>query len=141
MKRQIELRAFHKPTKTMLNLRPLEIGMAEGYHICFGCEEYRHEFYGSEFHNPDDWEVMQFTGLYDKNGKEIYEGDIVRTHPIPRDINPIRERCIVVWGLGFGGYGLQVNGEWCTYSIDDSTEVIGNIYENPEKCGELIAGL
>lgn len=80
--------------------------------------------------------LMQYTGLKDKNGKEVYEGDIVLCE---RD-----ERCPheVIWaedngGTFFGGMpgfnlsGLKRNcGSGYAWSGDE--EVIGNIYENPE---------
>ncbi len=71
--------------------------------------------------------LTQFTGLLDKNGKEIYEGDIVE--------KKLGEYCKEVVEYGgiqtdyeSGGYCYGVHLEW---SVKDY-EVIGNIYENPE---------
>ena len=77
---------------------------------------------------------MQYTGLKDKNGKEIYEGDVVK---IPRFDNPkllfdgkkydvaFIDGCFELYDSG-GGYACDLKQ---VYSI---SEVIGNIYENPE---------
>lgn len=77
--------------------------------------------------------LMQFTGLKDKNGKEIYEGDVLESRPTP-DVRFV---------VGFGqneedncyGFCLTSINNGSTYGFDLSVkkmEVIGNIYENPK---------
>lgn len=78
----------------------------------------------------DDLEIMQFTGLKDKNGKEIYEWDIIKWKFVdagePYDDMEYTE--VVEWDEC--GFFLD-GGAPLTVAIDDC-EVIGNIYENPE---------
>ena len=108
----------------------------------------------SDWWNEEKLEIMQFTGLHDKNGREIYEGDIV----IKPYIDPLGElyadtedgkfkvgfahgqfviyrtepQPLIAWchstkGEYVPNYGNKTN-------IEDKTvlEVIGNIYENPD---------
>lgn len=77
-----------------------------------------------------DFDFMQFTGLHDKNGKEIWEGDVVRFYR-HRTIENIRwEVAAIRWKAN--GYVL---GDDAVYFFGDEWrefEVIGNIYENPD---------
>jgi len=80
----------------------------------------------------DDFTLMQYTGLKDKNGVEIYEGDILKSyeHDAVRYNHPYS---VIEYGDWAGadevyGYQFPHNG-WDT---ERWLEVIGNIYENPE---------
>ena len=85
------------------------------------------QFKSNDLKATEDWKVIQFTGLHDKNGKEIYEGDIVRH-------NDYGQISIVEWSEGDWGWWMKHIKHWNPKTQFDSStdEVIGNIYENPE---------
>ena len=72
--------------------------------------------------------VMQFTGLKDKNGKEIYEGDIVKAN-INNVVSIGKVVYIDDWAMFQTEFTIGNIGRYNCYEAD---EVIGNIYENPE---------
>lgn len=86
------------------------------------------ELFEYEWQETEVESVEQYTGLKDKNGREIYIGDIVSEHQ--RDIigkivqNPSGEYRIVWIGVFGGESVLYVHNSLC--------EVIGSIHENPE---------
>ena len=86
--------------------------------------------------------LMQFTGLLDRNGKEIFEGDILLNHFRNQKVEIYWRGCItdpnsvngkhwIDWG-GWGFRAIKNNDELTYRTHDNEIEIIGNIYENPE---------
>lgn len=77
------------------------------------------------------WKIMQYTGLKDKTGKEIYEGDIILAKHLGENvtykvyINPVTQQ----QGIESTDEHGDLQG---LYDYHFDCQVIGNIYENPE---------
>lgn len=99
--------------------------------------------YGNYSISFDDIELMQYTGLHDKNGKEIYEGDIVK---LSEKIDISKHKVIhikpiiaeISWSEEYLTYVLITTDirhafeNVADYLEEYNLEVIGNIYDNPE---------
>lgn len=78
----------------------------------------------TETRNQKRFILMQFTGLLDKNGKEVFEGDILQYGPWKEQI---------VWHGSFWGLKWRNLSPYPLYLMEATQwEIIGNIYENPD---------
>lgn len=100
--RPIKFRAWDRDNKVMLE-------------NTFGIE-------GLSLENRECCNAMQFTGLLDKNGKEIYEGDLIKH----LDTGNVSEVCFEPQGWWAIDNGASL------FMYNKSCEVVGNIYENPD---------
>jgi uncharacterized phage protein (TIGR01671 family) len=124
--RPIKFRAWHKIQEEELEMRKVIAIDWVNYKV----DVESHGDFEYITYELEDTVLMQFTGLLDKNGKEIYEGDVMRYKARHYEFNGE-----VVFRDG--GYALKRNGqtyELCAGAIQscDVMEVIGNIYENKE---------
>lgn len=126
--KELKFRAFYKPRKKMFN-----VGMIDFKNkVIIEDAENKHWFH--------ECELMQYTGLKDCEGGEIFEGDIVKDL---RDDNSLRygdgnNLSPVEFHQGSFGVSIIYDGIFTPISMfteDYRFKVIGNIYQNPEILG------
>lgn len=129
MSRPIKFRAWDKEGKHMVQIDVLDLRVPK----LVGKDErgYLHDM------DLKYYELMQFTGLKDKNGKEIYEGDVVEFHA------HVRAEWTDYYGKGKivyrpDGMTFVVDTKEGDWLVEDTThyeepcfEVIGNVWEHP----------
>lgn len=132
MKREIKFRAWNKRDKKLYQADFFDeffvVNQGKVGGVTGDFQDDGRSFY-VDYSESDDWEVMQFTGLKDKNGKEIYEGDIIKWfEEIGENPNLFKvEYDEAHWTIV--PISEAMDG-W--YLGNKVLEVIGNIYENPE---------
>ena len=114
-------RVWDKELRTMLDVSLIDFkkGVLVGEHWEFG---------ETNFMSFDEIVIMQTTGLFDRNGKEIFEGDVLTSQNYPvKGVVEFRTD-LGLWVHYLKGYSyFEYLG-----NVAGSKEIIGNIYENPE---------
>jgi len=127
--REIKFRAFTGEEMVILENSGLQYFDFEGsYSLGFTVDGYTgfwaHEQYDSVTEKSNKYPIMHYTGLKDKNGVEIYEGDIVNS-------NYFKNATVVFWRYGWH-FNTGKDNHHSFNTASHSFEVIGNIHENPE---------
>lgn len=123
--RKLKFRLWDKKQGKIINYEEMQISIVEGKIQIADILDFCRAV--------EDFELMQFTGLKDKNGKEIYEGDICLVSLKYFDIKNEKSKVIFKDGCfcfqyGFSDDYVKTYNAWDVNSI----EVIGNIYEDGE---------
>ena len=137
MNRKIQFRAWDKKNKKMYK----RAGISPHNDLQYAVKQ---EGGGSRYFNfddlhieqdsiyyPDDIILMQYTGLKDKNGEEVYEGDVLKWDDTEETgyveyMEETTEYVVDEWKEG------NKRSKGHSLSSVDEVEIIGNIYQNPE---------
>lgn len=125
--RDIEYRAFVKKDKKVLPVTDLCFNETESVGVS-GCGDANCTLC-VDWYNFDDVVLMQYTGLKDKNGKKIFEGDIVDISVYDRlDWSSIKGKVVFLNGAWLvedvGHFAITLQSE------TNEIEIIGNVHEN-----------
>ena len=125
--RQIKFRVFALSTKRMVYGTDKEMPIVQFNGMVMGARS-------------EDYILMQFTGLHDKNGKEIWEGDVVQYEKTTsKTFRRLVSHDFGAFGYFAGRSPLDETGKFYPLGFrignaedNDHWQVIGNIYENPD---------
>ena len=129
--REIKFRAYIKNLGWMLPVSMIDFEN-ETIYVSLDSDEWSNDPLEYDF-DDNDIEIMQYTGMTDKNGKDIYEGDIVEAWSEGvKARGKIKRRIDGLWLM----YPAWQNGTTWSLAPDKdggtTVLVIGNIFENPE---------
>ena len=144
MNREIKFRAWHKDLKKMFKIG--QITLEKGI---WNFEPNDRDFIGMSIPSQPSFVLMQYTGLHDKNGKEIYEGDIIEFSydeftgnfdtKVGRGTIEFIDGAFCIKPFEIEGKKIKDidNEEWfLIYTVNiDTLKVIGNIYDNADLLG------
>lgn len=101
-----------------------------------GSKSLHYDAFGFDTHNGTamgrpDWVIMQSTGLRDKHGKLIFEGDIIEDKEVGEHalVRSLQDICLTLANR-IPGEGYDLSEVWIQFP--ERYEIIGNLYENPE---------
>lgn len=123
--RDIKFRVWDNENKEMLKVQELDFESTfYGGRIAIRTDQY------NDYFDTEDMILMEYTGLKDKNGKEIYEGDIIQYDDIHKGVVEYSEEYaqFILKETGSIADEYEALGEFNIKVF----EILGNIYDNPE---------
>ena len=128
MSRKIKFRVWDKKKSRFVDFGTVDIRIDDGeYTVIPNSQAYigdtTHDYY-----DDTRWEITQYTGMKDKNGVEIYEGDILKQTYHNKEFG------VVTYNELSGMYTTCSHSVRC--NVEEDSIIKGNIYENPELIGD-----
>ena len=133
MKREIKFRAWDNITKSMYGVRDIDYlsnNELNSIRLIVAVQTSDNDIdFDFPIRRNGEYELMQYTGMKDKNGQEIYEGDIVKMYdPYTKTIMTTE----VIWDDPNCRFAMKYTFVDFDFLISDEIEVIGNVHENTE---------
>lgn len=133
-----KFRVWHKEEKIMtkpFDLVDITDGYDNGHEIAADNSLLGHY----PFHEDDRFTIMQGSGLHDRNGTDIYEGDLLALIDEVHDQPLYLQQAFFTEGAFFISHAIDIKACWwflhsCLQKYD--VQIVGNIYQNPELIGK-----